>query len=83
MLRTRLAAMDVASKELVDGGSNSMDTSTMVLGKGTRTMGGTMETSTPVGGCTEKRPRSEAPVIALAVDLGVVNDHALWWNPDL
>ena len=69
-LRSRLAAMDAASKKLADGSSNEMDISTTVLGKRTRQMEDTMDTSTAVGGYTAKRPRSEALEIALVVDCG-------------
>ena len=45
-------------------------------------MGETMDTGTTVGGNTEKRPRSDAPEIALAADLEAVKEHAQWWNPE-
>ena len=81
-LRTRLVAMYATSEEPADGGSNKMETSKTVLGKRTRTMGDTMDTSTAVAGYTEKRPRSGALEIALAVDLEVAKDNAQWWNPE-
>ena len=46
-------------------------------------MGDAMGTSTAAGGFTAKRPLSEALEIASAVDLEVVKEHALWWNPGL
>ena len=54
-----------------------------VLGNRPRTMGDTTEIGTEVGRNTGKRPRSEAHGLALAVDLGVVKEHAQWWNTEL
>ena len=56
VLRTRLAAMDAARKKPADGGLKDMDTPTMVLGRRTRTMEDTMDTSMAVGGYTDARP---------------------------
>ena len=83
MMRARLAAMDAAVKKSVDGGSNDVDTWTTVLGRRTRTMEDTADTSMAAGGCSEKRPRSEALEIALAVDLEVGKVYAQRWNPEL
>ena len=46
-----------------------MDTSMSGLGKGSRTMGETMDTGRAAGGYVEKRPRGEALEIALTADL--------------
>ena len=49
-----------------------METSTSVLGMRTRTMDETMDVGTAGHGNSERRPRSEALEIALAVVLEVV-----------
>ena len=75
--------MDAADKQNANGSSQDMDTSTPVLGKRNRTIGATMDTDAAAGGHSEKRPRSEAPEIAVAIDSEVVREHAQWWNPEL
>ena len=83
VLWTRLAAIDAANKMNVDGSSRDMDSSMSVLGKRNRTMGDAMDTGAAVGGNFEKRPRGGTLEISRAVDLGVVKEHAQWWNPEL
>ena len=83
VLRTRLAATDALDTENAERRPQDMDTSTSVLGKRTIQMEETVDTGTTGGGNTEKRPRSEALEIALAVDLEVAEEHALWWNLEL
>ena len=83
VLRTRLAAIDAADKKEVEGSSSDIDTSTSVLGKRTRTLGGTMEIRTAVARNDEKRPRSEALELKLAGFLEAAKEHAQWWNPEL
>ena len=66
-LPTRLASLGEATK--------NMDTTTSVLGKRAWTTDETMDTGTVVEGNMEKRPRSEALEITLAVDLDLVKEH--------
>ena len=67
-LKAQLEVMDAAAKKTTEGSPGDIDTSMTLLGKRPRTAEGAMGTGAGVAGNIEKRPRSAALDIALAVD---------------
>ena len=82
MLQTRSAAVDTTNKPQVNGNSNEIDTSMAFLSKRARHMEVSMDTGLAGDETAEKRPRSGAMEIALAVDWEVAKEHAPWWHPE-
>ena len=81
VLKTRLEAVDAVESRLPEGATNDMDTSSSLSGKRARNTEDPLASEAPETGKNGKRPRGDALVAALAVDVSVAQAHAHWRNP--